>query len=54
MRFPDDYSREELAKLVIHHRNECIVKETLLSDTREKLIKVSKELSELKKSKVKE
>jgi hypothetical protein len=50
MRFPQDYTKEELAKLVIEHRDESIRKGTLLIETREKLVKVSKELTALKKT----
>jgi hypothetical protein len=50
MRFPQDYTKEELAKLVIEHRDEAIRKGTLLTETREKLVKVSKELTALKKA----
>jgi len=50
-RFPCDYDRDELIKLVYHHWGKHCSIATQLDDTKEKLIQVSKELSALKRKK---
>lgn len=49
MRFPQDYSKEELAKLVLFHHKEHVKIATKFSNLKEKHIQISKELSELKR-----
>jgi hypothetical protein len=50
-RFPEDYSKEELSKLVLHHRDLHVEATTELYKLKEKFIVVSKELSALKRAK---
>ena len=50
-RFPDDYTRQELVSLIHHHHSEHIEAKTKLADLTEKHIKVSKELSKLRRGK---
>jgi hypothetical protein len=49
MRFPQDYTREQLIGLVLLHRDASIEANTKLTELREKLIKTSQELSSIKK-----
>jgi hypothetical protein len=48
-RFPADYEKQELADLVIQHRDAAIAVSTSLSEMRDRLITVQKELSALKR-----
>lgn len=47
--FPDDYEKNELTRLVLHHHEARTAAETQLSNMREKLIAAQRELSALKR-----
>jgi hypothetical protein len=49
MRFPQDYTREQLVGLVLLHRDSSVESSTKLTELREKFIKTSQELSSIKK-----
>jgi hypothetical protein len=50
-RFPQDYTNEELAKLVLHHRDKHVELSTKYHETLDKLKEARIELSKLKRNK---
>ena len=50
-RFPDDYTHEELTKLVLYHRDKHVEISTKYHDTLDKLKEARIELSKLKRNK---
>jgi len=49
-RLPEDYSKQELHTLVLHHHEKHSSTKTKLEETRQKLIAAQKELSRLKRN----